>query len=202
MGVPDLKAIPTGVLLALLGCLLSAAAGGSIGYGIGFRYAEALGGDALAKVQQKHAESALRVETESRLQLQQQTIRANETEALLLTQYDRNEAATKPLQERIPNVTTNYRPTLTAAPVAIPRTVFTAGWLRDYNLALGVSAPSENSTATSADQAAWPAPGSDAELLESGVTPADILAHAQAYGRWARNNADQLNALLDLQTKD
>ncbi len=39
--------------------------------------------------------------------------------------------------------------------------------------------------------------GSDAELLESGVTPADILAFAQDYGAWSLRNLAQLNALLE-----
>jgi hypothetical protein len=79
--------------------------------------------------------------------------------------------------------------------------VFTVGWVRDFNLALGANLPATGGGAatTRSAQAAWPAPGTDAELLESGVTPADILAHAQDYGRWARNNLAQLNALLDLQ---
>ena len=46
--------------------------------------------------------------------------------------------------------------------------------------------------------APFAAPGTDAELLESGVSPADILAHAQDYGRWARGLASQVTALLTL----
>ncbi|HGP4415268.1 TPA: lysis protein, partial [Pseudomonas aeruginosa] len=53
-------------------------------------------------------------------------------------------------------------------------------------------------TASAGTQAAtWPAAGSDAELLESGVTPADILAFAQDYGAWSLRNLAQLNALLE-----
>ncbi|MBT2375480.1 hypothetical protein [Pseudomonas fluorescens] len=45
-------------------------------------------------------------------------------------------------------------------------------------------------------------PGTDAELPESGITPADILAYAQNYGQWVRNNLAQLNGLLDLREQD
>lgn len=45
-----------------------------------------------------------------------------------------------------------------------------------------------------ADGAAWPTPGTAEELLESGVTPADILAFAQDYGRWALGIRAQLVA--------
>ena len=124
-----------------------------------------------------------------------------QAEALLLSQQDGHDQDHQQLQERIPHVTTVYRPAPAAAPVVIPRCVFTAGWVRDFNLALGANLPATGGGAatTSSAQATWPAPGTDAELLESGVTPADILAHAQDYGRWARNNLAQLNALLDLQ---
>ncbi|ORL54913.1 lysis protein, partial [Pseudomonas aeruginosa] len=68
-----------------------------------------------------------------------------------------------------------------------------------FNTALGASLPATGArTASAGTQAAtWPAAGSDAELLESGVTPADILAFAQDYGAWSLRNLAQLNALLE-----
>lgn len=190
------------LLLGAMACLICVGMGGSIGYSFGARYAEAQGNARLEKLTSQHAEQARVAATDSRLQLLQQVTRANQAEALLLEQMDRHAQDQQQLLERIPHVTTVYRPTLAAAPVAIPHCVFTAGWLRDYNLALGVSAPAPGTAATTATQATWPTPGVDAELLASGVTPADILAHAQDYGRWARDNLAQLNQLLDLQKKD
>lgn len=199
MGV--LNRLPEPLLLGAMACFICAGLGGSIGYGFGARYAEALGNARVEKLTSQHAEQARIAATESRIQLLQQVTRANQAEALLLGQMDQHAHDQQQLQERIPHVTTVYRPAPAAAPVVIPRCVFTAGWVRDFNLALGAGLSTAGGSAATAGpaQAAWPAPGTDAELLESGVTPADILAYAQDYGRWARNNLAQLNALLDLQ---
>lgn len=197
-----LNRLPESLLLGAMACFICAGLGGSIGYGFGARYAEALGNARVEQLTSKHAEQARVAATESRIQLLQQVTRANQAEALLLGQMDQHAQDQQQLQERIPHVTTVYRPAPAAAPVVIPRCVFTAGWLRDFNLALGVPAPTPGATATTAQAAPWATPGTDAELLESGVTPADILAFAQDYGRWARDNLAQLNQLLDLQDKD
>lgn len=196
MGVLD--RLPSGFAVAVLACVVSAAVAGSIGFG----YADALGAADLAKLKSTHAEQALTAETANRVQLLQQVTRATEAEALLFATFDRFTEEKRQLQERIPHVTTQYIAAPGAVAKPIPRCVFTAGWLRDYNTALGVPAPGSGSIATTSAKAAWPATGTDAELLESGVTPADILAHAQDYGVWARSNLAQLNALLDLQEKD
>lgn len=196
MGVLD--RLPSGFAVAVLACVISAAAAGSIGFG----YADALGAADLAKLKSTHAEQALTAEIANRVQLLQQVTRATEAEALLFATFDRFTEEKRQLQERIPHVTTQYISAPGAVAKPIPRCVFTAGWLRDYNTALGVPTPGQGTAATTSEKAAWPATGTDAELLESGVTPADILAHAQDYGVWARSSLAQLNALLDLQEKD
>ena len=197
-----LDRLPTGLLVAGLACVISAAATGSIAYGFGFRYAEALGNSNLQTLKTTHAEQAGAAEKENRLQLLQQVARANESESLLFAAYESFKEEKRQLQERIPHVTTQYISAPGAVAKPIPRCVFTAGWLRDFNAALGVPAPRPGTPTTGAEKAAWPATGTDAELLESGVTPADILAHAQDYGLWSRSILAQLNALLDLQEKD
>ena len=199
VGLDRLAALlPSGLVLGLLACAAVAGLAGVAGYGVGYRHADALGAARLSDLQQVHAEQARLAAEASRVQLLQQVTRANLAEAQLLGESAQLDAEQQPLQERIPHVTTTYRSALAAAPVPVPHCVFTAGWLRDYNTALGVSAPAAGTAAADAQAAAWPTPGADAELLESGVTPADILAHAQDYGRWARRNLAQLNALLDL----
>lgn len=194
--------LPARLAVVALACVLSASAAGSIAYGFGFRYAESQGAKALSDLKTKHAEQALAAESANRLQLLQQVARANESESLLFNLMEQYTQEKKLLQERIPHVTTQYRTAPGAVTQPIPRCVFTAGWLRDFNTALGVPAPGPGSTATQPAQAPWATPGTDAELLESGVTPADILAHAQDYGLWVRTNLAQLNGLLDLQEKD
>lgn len=204
MGALEQLVWPLPARLAAVGfaCLLSAAAGGSIAYGFAFRYAQSLGATALSDLKYEHAEQALAAEKANRLQLLQQVTRAQESESLLFNLMDQYAKEKQSLQERIPHVTTQYRPAPGATAQPIPRCVFTAGWLRDFNTALGVPAPGAGATTAKPTKAPWATPGTDAELLESGVTPADILAHAQDYGQWARNNLAQLNRLLDLQKKD
>ena len=136
-----LDRLPTGLLVAGFACVISAAAAGSIAYGFGFRYAEALGNSNLQTLKTTHAEQAGAAEKENRLQLLQQVARANESESLLFAAYESFKEEKRQLQERIPHVTTQYIPAPGAVAKPIPRCVFTAGWLRDFNTALGVSAP-------------------------------------------------------------
>jgi hypothetical protein len=165
----------------------------------------------LAKGQQEVKQLQLEAATQARLAaetalaiIQAQVKRANDAEARLLEREAQLDTARQQLKERIPHVTTVYRPSPTAAPVAIPRCVFTRGWLRDFNAALGAGLPAAGASAAAATTApaASPAPGSDAELLESGVSPADILAYSQDYGRWSLANLKQLQELLALQVKE
>ncbi|MFV2950143.1 lysis protein [Pseudomonas japonica] len=199
MAALDFISLPSGLAWAVAACALSAAAAGSVGYGLGDRQATAAGAADLADLRREHAEQALANGQRNLDDLLSEMRRANDAEAQLSAAKTQHQTELEQLQERIPNVTTVYLPAPAAKPVAIPRCVFTAGWLRDYNAALGVPANTKGTAAGNAEAAAKPAPGTDAELLESGVTPADILAHAQDYGMWARNNLAQLNALLDLQ---
>lgn len=183
-------------------CLLSAIAGGAATAGFAFNYAKALGETDLANLKTQQAEQATTAANESRVLLRQQVARVNEAEALLYAAIDQYAEEKRQLQERIPHVTTQYIPAPGSAAKPVPHCVFTAGWLRDYNAALGVPVPRPGAADAASKRAAWPAPGTDAELLESGVTPADVLAHAQDYGEWARANLAQLNELLDLREKD
>ncbi|MBB4819253.1 hypothetical protein HNP29_002643 [Pseudomonas alcaligenes] len=166
------------------------------------RTAEAARGVAvIAQVNQAHAEARAQVSAEALVRYRQQVARANQAEEVLLNAQDQIAALMSQLSERITHVSTQYRPMPGAAAVPAPRFLVTCGWLRDYNLALGagVPAPAACRATSGADEAAWPAPGADAELLESGVSAADILAHARDYGAWSLTNLAHLNALIDLQ---
>lgn len=172
---------------------------GQARYDDGFRKAKAEGEAALAQLREQHALEVAKAAQDNLVQLKQQITRADQAEQRMLDAQQQFADVQKQLQERIPHVTTVYRPAPAAAPVAIPHCVFTRGWVRDFNLALGAGLPAAGTSAAAAgaQAAAWPAPGSDAELLESGVSPADILAHAKDYGAWAQRNLAQLNALID-----
>lgn len=188
--------LPSGLALGLLACLVCATASAAFAYGIGYRHATTLGLAELERLRRNHADGARQAAESSRLQLLQQVTRANQAEALLLADQQRQAADQQGVEERIPHVITVYRPAPAATPEPIPHCVFTIGWLRDYNTALGVPGAASGPLAGPTGPATWAAPGTDAELLESGVTPADILAHATDYGRWARGLASQVTSLL------
>lgn len=188
--------LPSGLVLGLLACLTLTAVGLGVGYGFGYRHAEALGASRLANLSSQYDRQSRLAAEQSTLRLQQQITRANQAEALMLNERERFAGVVSGLEERIVNVTTLFKPTPTTTPVAIPHCVFTVGWLRDYNTALGVPGAATGPVASHAGQAPWAATGTDAELLESRVTAADILAHAQDYGRWANNAVSQVTALL------
>jgi len=78
--------------------------------------------------------------------------------------------------------------------------VFTAGFVREYNAAIGagdVPGAAPASTADAAGQASQPTTGADAWLRESGLSQADILAHAGDYGQYCRDLGSQVNGLQD-----
>ena len=174
---------------------------GSAMYDSGYRTAKAEGESALQSLRLEYSEQSRRAAQEHLAHYRQQVERANQAEQLFLDgQAQIQQLQSQLNQERIAHVSTQYRPTAGAAPVPTPRFVVTCGWLRDYNAALGASvpAPARCRVAAGAEAGAWPSTGADAELLESGVSAADILAHARDYGAWALTNLAQLNALLDL----
>lgn len=178
---------------------------GSGMYDSGYRTAKAEGESALQSLRLEYAEQGRRAAQESLLLYRQQVERANQAELQYLSAQDEIQRLKHQLnQERIAHVSTQYRPAPGAAPVPAPRFIVTCGWLRDFNAALGTGLPATAGCRATpgAQAAAWPAPGADAELLESGVSAADILAHARDYGAWALANLAQLNALIDLHDKD
>ena len=189
--------LPSSLTLGLLACLVCGAAGAGIGYGFGYRFAAALGDSALKDLQAAHATQADKVSRENSALLWREVLRANAAEAQLLADQQANSGDPHGIEERIPYVVTQYRPAPAAAPEPIPHCVFTVGWLRDYNTALGVPGAAVGPVTGLGGTTPWAAARTDAELLESGVSPADILAHARDYGRWARNLASQVTALLN-----
>jgi hypothetical protein len=193
---------PNAWLIAALACAVSAACAGKAAYDLGYRHAQALGSVDLSELKASSTERNLNAERANRLQLLQQVTRAQQSEQLLLDVMSRNANQAQERQERIPHVTSRYRVAPSAATQPIPRCVFTAGWLRDFNAAISVPAATTGASAIQLAKTADAAPGTDAELLESGITPADILAHAQHYGLWVRQLVEQLNAVLDLKSEE
>jgi hypothetical protein len=174
-------------------------------YDEGYEKAQAQGAAAIAELRLEHQTLRANAYEQNLLVYRQQVERANQAEQVFLDAQDEIGRLKQQLtQERIARVSTQYTPARGADPLPAPRFVVTCGWLRDFNAALGAHTPAPGACRAIADsqETAWPAPGSDAELLESGVAAADILAHARDYGAWALANLAQLNALLDLHDKE
>ena len=189
--------------LVLLGCCASLLLGAAGGY----QYAAAKGTAALATaqaawsgVQTKSADAARHQALAAAGRLIQQTLRANELEA----QFDQVKALhaqeKQALLKRIKDVTTVYIPASGTAPEPLPRCVFTAGFVREYNAAIGaehVPGAASASAASPVGQAPQPAASADAWLRESGLNQADILAHAGDWGQYCRDLSAQVNGLQD-----
>jgi hypothetical protein len=177
--------------------------GGSALYDEGHAAGSAEGREALAQFKLEQEQLRAEASEQSLAQLREQVSRANAAEAALLSAQSELDKTRGALKERIAHVSKTYKPSRSAAPVAVPVAVFTCGWLRDYNAAAGADlpAPAACRATAGAAETAWPAAGSDAELLASGVSPADILAHIQDYGLWSKQNLSQLGALIELLEK-
>lgn len=191
--------------LVLLCCCICTVLG-AVG---GYRYAAARGDAALATLRASHATEAVLAADDARHQalaaagrLAQQTVRANELEAQFDQAKTQHALEKQALLKRIPNVTTVYVPKAGAAPEPLPRCVFTAGFVREYNAAIGAShvpGAAQASAANAAGQEAQPAASADAWLRESGLSQADILAHAGDYGQYCRDLGAQVNGLQDFE---
>ena len=188
-------------LNALLAALVLAAAAalvaGGGGYALGHRLAKADGDAALAKLQRAHAEATAKAADEARLRLVAEVERNNRLAQALADEKATHAQEKQSLLRRIANVTTVYVPAAGLAPRPLPRTVFTAGFMREYNAAIGLPAPATGTAAPGLGGTAETAEASDAWLRDSGLTQADILAHVADYGERCRNLESQVNRLLD-----
>lgn len=160
MGTLDLMGWPRSARMfaAVFVCLVSAVAGGAVAGTFAYLYAKSLGDADLANLKSQQSDKAATAAYESHALLLQQVTRANETETLLYATIAQHAEEKRQLQERIYHVSTQYISAPGAAAKPIPRCVFTAGWLRDYNAALGVPAPRAGAAASAAEKAAWPTP--------------------------------------------
>lgn len=173
----------------------------ALGYGeakkeVGYQQGLAVGEAELTALRLEHATQTQAATADAFRRYREQVTRANDAEDRLLQSMDERVKENQHIEERIAHVSKQFRPAPGAKAQPAPHCVFTVGWLRDFNTALGVPGASTGPVTSRYGKAPWSAPGTDAGLLESGVTPADILSHAIDYGHWARGLADQVNALL------
>lgn len=185
------------MLAALALAALSAIGAGATGYTIGHGAAKAKGDADLAELRREHA-TAVAVATETaRQNLLAEVDRNNHLAQQLATEKASHAQEKQTLLRRIANVTTVYIPAAGLAPRPLPRSVFTAGFVREYNTALGFPAADAGTVAAGAGATTDAAYALDAGLRDSGLSQADILAHIADYGERCRNIESQLNRLLD-----
>lgn len=188
-------------LNALLAALALAAAAalvaGITGYSIGHGSAKAEGDAALAKLQRDHAVAVAKVADEARLRLVAEVERNNRLAQVLADEKATHAQEKQSLLRRIANVTTVYVPAPGLAPRPLPRAVFTAGFVREYNTAIGLPAADTGAAAAGVGGTAEAGQAPDTWLLDSGLSQADILAHIADYGERCRNLDAQVNRLLD-----
>jgi len=173
------------------------------GYSEGFAIAEAQGRTAVANLRLEHSEEQRRIAdaTSESLKQANEKLRAEqERGSLLATQFaDAKEAFRKntdTLNGEIARVTTLYRRTLKSVPEPLPNAVFTAGFVRVWNTANGISASVPSQQAASG--AAAPTYGTGAaDSLDSGVTQALVLGNQVRNGELHSSCRAQLNRLID-----
>lgn len=166
-------------------------------YWLGFAFAEARGDAALAVERAAHAAAITQASEAASARLKAEVERGNRLSRQLVAQQATHAEEKRTLLKRIADVTTVYVPAPGRAPEPLPRTVFTVGFLCEYNAALGLPLIDACAAAGGAGGAADAGPAAEARLRESGLAQADLLAHAADYGERCRNLEAQVNGLLD-----
>ncbi|WP_052190896.1 hypothetical protein [Chitinibacter sp. ZOR0017] len=160
----------------------------------GYQWGRAHGDTLLAAQDKKHSEQMLTQlqarESDLKTAIQ---IRDDLTQALSLANADLAEQRVQ-LARKVPHVTTVYRSAPDAAPQPLPACVFTTGFVREWNSALGL--PEAGSTAEGADQQTSKTESTDG-LDASTVTQADILSNHIDNAIRCRAIENQLTGLID-----
>lgn len=128
--------------------------------------------------------------------LRAEQAKGNQLASQLADTKDNLRKKTESLTGEIARVTTLYRRALNAQPELLPSAVFTAGFVRVWNTANGISTamPTPNSTSG----IAAPSSGSGAaDDLDSGVSQAQILTNQVRNAELHSSCRAQLNNLID-----
>lgn len=187
-------------VIAALGYILAGVIfGAPVGLWYGGRHAAAIGDAKLAELRQQTAEASAKSIQAAADRLAAETARGNRLSAGLVEAEAKADALSHQLQTRVDRVTTAYREAPGAVLKPVPQCIFTRGWLRDYNAAIGAAVPASAEATGAPTQA--PATGSaaagDDELVAAGIDPRSILKHHIGYGTSCTKLEAQLNSLID-----
>lgn len=178
------------------------------GYSKGYDTAQAEGNSALSDLKAKHAveaaEQALAVKRAAEAASQQLLSEINRGNGLakqLADQKDELRRTTENLNKEIANVTTSYRRALDAQLEPLPPAVFTNGFVRVWNSALGIAGTATVQATTGTSGIAASAGGTGAtDSLDSGLGQAALLLNHNRNSERAAVCRAQLNSLIDWNT--
>ncbi|AOJ06378.1 hypothetical protein [Burkholderia mayonis] len=184
-----------GRLVALVAAVAASAfVAGAMGYVKGERAGSHTAEAKLAALERRQADALRDAIEHAREQEREETLRANRLAAELFIEKAHHALEADALKRRIARVTSQYRPTPDARPEALPRCVFTAGFVGVWNAAAGLDA----ARLSDADPAAGAAaPADPADDIDSGVREDDLLANHIDNARRGRDIEAQLNNLID-----
>lgn len=185
------------LLAALALAAVAALVAGITGYSLGHDTAQAAGNATLAELQRDHATAVVNATEAARQRLVAEVALNHRLAQQLATEKASHAQEKQTLLRRIANVTTVYVPASGLGAVPLPRSIFTVGFVREYNAALGLPPANEGTAAAGPGTTSITSIALDAGLRESGLTQADILAHIADYGERCRNIESQVNRLLD-----
>lgn len=147
------------------------------------------------KLQLEHATTLANSEHAAREHLQRESVRANKLAADLDAEKLTHARIAVQLKTRSKNVTHEFRSALESPPQPLPRTVFTVGFMRQFNDAIGADSLPEPFAAAAA--ALPPDKTSAFNALESGLTQQEVLDFLTDYGQQCQGITAQLNHLID-----
>lgn len=187
------------IALAVLSLLAGAALCAPVALWYGTNHGTAIGNAKVAELREQTAVANARVLKDAGEVLAQETARGNRLSAQLDQAQDRIDSLSRQLQSKVDHVSTVYRPAPDAPVQPLPQCVFTRGWLRSYNAAIGAAVPAPGEGAgpsAQAPNASGAAAGED-DLLPAGIDQRDILSHHIDYAARARKLEEALNRLID-----
>lgn len=178
------------------------------GYSEGFEKAQAEGNAALSELKAKHADevaqqslAAKRAADAAAERLLAEVDRGNVLAKQLADKKDELRRTTENLNKEIAHVTTSYRRTLDAQLEPLPPAVFTNGFVRVWNSALGVSGAAAVQANTGTSGIAASAGGTRAtDSLDSGLGQAALLLNHNRNSERAAVCRAQLNGLINWNT--
>ncbi|WP_404991344.1 hypothetical protein [Cupriavidus pauculus] len=187
------------IVLAVLSLLAGAALCAPVALWYGTSHGTAIGNAKVAELREQTAIASAKTLRDAGEVLAEETARGNRLSAQLDQAHDRIDFLSHQLQSKVDHVSTVYRPAPGAPTQPLPQCVFTRGWLRSYNAAIGVDvsiAGEGTGPSAQAADAGGTVAGED-DLLPAGIDQRDILSHHIDYAARARKLEEALNRLID-----